>query len=323
MRLSSVSLWRFVPLLYIASRSMIERTCLCSVYSLSSLCLQTHSCVRLESGWNPSGLVPVGAIAFAARRIRNSQDQSRAAANHQRFPPYVSPPPLRPRVGQAGPLVPQGLRIPTLCHQPPTARNQTPNGSTGGLSQRPIGCGCESRSKPSAPISTVSTPTTSTGLSETTRQTPRASTGWTVSFPSGTRLTGLAATALRTLKEGRWSAETASSLTNDEFFDLLGIPELTNAQAAHAKGLPGLLIEKRDGCNVWKPENFQQDDPRHGWTWDDCWCDAVALLGNDAAVQEYIEQKQEKPAEYKSPTNHNGPTDLFGNPLPPKQGKLF
>ena len=77
-------------------------------------------------------------------------------------------------------------------------------------------------------------------------------------LPFRERLTGLAAAAFRALKEGKWSAETAASLSNDEFFDLLGIPELTNAQAAHAKGLPGPLIEKRDGCHVWKPENFPE-----------------------------------------------------------------
>ena len=57
-------------------------------------------------------------------------------------------------------------------------------------------------------------------------------------LPFRERLTGLAAAAFRALKEGKWSAESAASLTNDEFFDLLGIPELTNAQAAHAKGCP-------------------------------------------------------------------------------------
>ena len=100
-------------------------------------------------------------------------------------------------------------------------------------------------------------------------------------LPFRERLTGLAAAAFRALKEGKWLAETAASLSNDEFFDLLGIPELTNAQAAHTKGLPGPLITKRDGCHVWKPENFPEDDPRHGWTWDDCWNDAVALLGSE------------------------------------------
>jgi hypothetical protein len=104
------------------------------------------------------------------------------------------------------------------------------------------------------------------------------------------RLTGLAA-AFRALKEGKWSAETADSLSNDEFFDILGIPELTDAQVAHAKGLPGPLIEKRDGCHVWRPETFPADDPRHGWTWDDCWNDAVALLGSEEAVHRYVEEK--------------------------------
>ena len=44
------------------------------------------------------------------------------------------------------------------------------------------------------------------------------------------------------VKEGKWSAETAAKLSNDEFFDILGIPELTNAEAAQTKGLPGPLI---------------------------------------------------------------------------------
>jgi hypothetical protein len=107
-------------------------------------------------------------------------------------------------------------------------------------------------------------------------------------LPFRERLTGLAAAAFRSLKDGKWSAESAADLSNDEFFDLLGIPELTNAEAAEARGLPGPLILKRGGCHVWKPENFPVDDPRHGWTWDDCWNDAVALLGGEDAVRKYI-----------------------------------
>jgi hypothetical protein len=110
-------------------------------------------------------------------------------------------------------------------------------------------------------------------------------------LPFRERLTGLASAAFRALKDGKWSAESAAKLTNDEFFDILGIPELTNADAAKAKGLPSPLILKRDGCHVWKPENFPVDDPRHGWTWDDCWKDAVALLGSEEAVRKYIEEK--------------------------------
>ncbi|OHB85070.1 MAG: hypothetical protein A2V98_24090 [Planctomycetes bacterium RBG_16_64_12] len=108
-------------------------------------------------------------------------------------------------------------------------------------------------------------------------------------LPFRERLTGLAAAAFRALKEGKWSAESAADLSDDEFFDLLGIPELTNTEAAKAKGLPGPLILKRDGCHVWKPENFPEDDPRHGWTWDDCRKDAVALLGSEEAVRKYVE----------------------------------
>jgi hypothetical protein len=108
-------------------------------------------------------------------------------------------------------------------------------------------------------------------------------------LPFRERLTGLAAAAFRALKDGRWSAESADSLSNDEFFEIVGIPELTNPQAARSMGLPGPLIEKRDGCHVWKPENFPEDDPRHGWTWDDCWNDALALLGSEQSVRDYIE----------------------------------
>jgi len=140
-------------------------------------------------------------------------------------------------------------------------------------------------------------------------------------LPFRERLTGLAAASFRALKEGKWLAETAASLSNDEFFEILGIPELTNAQAAHAKGLPGPLIAKRDGCHVWKPENFSEDDPRHGWTWDDCWQDAVALLGSEEAVQEYLRCPQGNKEEVLEDTE---PKDLFGNPIPlnPKQRKL-
>ena len=126
-------------------------------------------------------------------------------------------------------------------------------------------------------------------------------------LPFRERLTGLAAAAFRALKEGKWvvgsewcveknpsdtthQPPSTTHLSNDEFFEILGIPELTSAEAARAKGLPGPLIEKRQGCHVWKPENFPADDPRHGWTWDDCWNDAVALLGSEEAVRRYIEE---------------------------------
>ena len=131
-------------------------------------------------------------------------------------------------------------------------------------------------------------------------------------LPFRERLTGLAGAAFRSLKEGKWSAESAAALSNDEFFDLLGIPELTNAKAAKAKGLPDPLILKRDGCHVWKPESFPRDDARHGWTWDHCWQDAVTLLGSEEAVREYIEGKPDEPEE----PEYTGPRDLFGDPIP-------
>jgi hypothetical protein len=136
-------------------------------------------------------------------------------------------------------------------------------------------------------------------------------------LPFRERLTGLAATAFRALKAGKWSAESAAKLNNEEFFEIIGIPEMTTG--------PEPLIRKRDGCHRWKPEEFAKDDPRHGWTWDHCWQDAVALLGTEKAVREYVEGKQEQATE--EPDNEesgkDGPTDLFGQPLPPKQRKLF
>ncbi|MBI3466443.1 MAG: hypothetical protein HY000_25805 [Planctomycetes bacterium] len=108
-------------------------------------------------------------------------------------------------------------------------------------------------------------------------------------LPYRERLTALSAAAFRALKEGKWSAESAANLSNDEFFEIVGIPELTSPEAAKAKGLPGPLILKRNGCHVWKPENFPAADPRHGWTWDHCWQDAIALLGSEDAVKKYVE----------------------------------
>jgi hypothetical protein len=108
-------------------------------------------------------------------------------------------------------------------------------------------------------------------------------------LPFRERLTGLSGAAFRALKEGLWSAESAANLSNDEFFEILGIPELTDAEAAKAKGLPGPLILRRGGCHIWKPEDFPPDDPRYGWTWDDCWRDAVSLLGSEGAVCEAVQ----------------------------------
>ena len=128
-------------------------------------------------------------------------------------------------------------------------------------------------------------------------------------LPFRERLTGLAAAAFRALKKGKWSAESTAKLSNDEFFEIIGIPELTTG--------PDPLIRKRTGCHVWKPEAFGPADPRHGWTWDHCWQDAVALLGSEEAVQKYIEGKPDKPeaGSEDDPVN-NGPKDLFGNPIP-------
>jgi hypothetical protein len=134
------------------------------------------------------------------------------------------------------------------------------------------------------------------------------------------RLTGLASAAFRALKDGKWSAESAAGISNDQFFEILGIPELTNPKAAAAKGLPGPLIEKRDGCHVWKPESFPVGDPRHGWTWDHCWQDAVALLGSEDAVRRYVEGEAQSPD--PAPAD-DGPFTLQNKPPKPQQARLF
>jgi hypothetical protein len=129
-------------------------------------------------------------------------------------------------------------------------------------------------------------------------------------LPFRERLTGLAAAAFRALKEGKWSAESAATLNNDEFFEIISIPDMTTG--------PDPLIRKRDGCHRWKPEEFGKDDPRHGWTWEHCWQDAVALLGSEEAVRKYIEgdSTTDNEGEDEPASDHAGPKDLFGNPIP-------
>ena len=137
-------------------------------------------------------------------------------------------------------------------------------------------------------------------------------------LPYRERLTGLAAAAFRALKEGQWSADSAASLSNDAFFALLGIPELTSAPAAQAKGLSHPLIQNRPGCHRWEPEHFAADDPRHGWTWEHCHADAAALLGSEQAVAEYVAGKQEQTG---AKTAEEEEFNLRGEPA--KQLKLF
>lgn len=119
-------------------------------------------------------------------------------------------------------------------------------------------------------------------------------------LPYAERLTGLAANAFRKLKEGKWSADSVGELSNDEFFELLGIPELTNEQAAQTKGQNQPLIMKRNGCHSWKPELFAESDPRHGWTWEHCKQDAIALLGSEKELEKYL--KDEPTASIPTPT---------------------
>lgn len=141
-------------------------------------------------------------------------------------------------------------------------------------------------------------------------------------LPYRERLTGLAAAAFRALKDGKWSAESAAKLSNDDFFEVIGIPEMTSVKAAKALNLPEPLIYKRKGCHTWEPEKFQPTDPRYGWTWDDCWKDAVALLGSEQAVKEYIEGKAQADVhEEKSPPFESKKFKLRADDS--RQGRLF
>jgi len=144
-------------------------------------------------------------------------------------------------------------------------------------------------------------------------------------LPFRERLTGLAAAAFRALKDGKWSAESAATLSNDEFFDILGIPELTSVEAAQAKGLPGPLILKRDGCHEWHPERFPESDPRHGWTWEHCRQDAIALLGSEEALEQYLAAETTPPptAEGSHGESDDEPFQLKSDPPKPRQKKLL
>jgi hypothetical protein len=130
------------------------------------------------------------------------------------------------------------------------------------------------------------------------------------------RLTGLAAAAFRALKAGKWSAESAGGMSNDEFFAAIGIPEMTNPEAARRadkttcpEGKP--LILKREGCHHWKPEEFGPDDPRKGWTWTDCHKDAVTLLGSEDAVRKYVGPSSQVVENTRPSPSHRPQPGLF------------
>ncbi len=67
--------------------------------------------------------------------------------------------------------------------------------------------------------------------------------------------------------------------------------------------------------SIPKPEDFTEDDPRYGWTWDHCYQDAVALLGSEEAVEQYINAPKEKTAEEEPFQLRGGKDD--------EQGTLF
>ena len=205
-------------------------------------------------------------------------------------------------------FAPEWLRLKHLY--PDLARR---NGSTGGPSPRPTGCGCGSRSTPSVPTSTAWSRTTSTGSCGTIRPTPRASTGWIASCPSGNGSPAWLPPPSVRLKEGKWSAESAAKLSNDEFFEIIGIPEMTTGASEpadpQARRLPPL--EARRVRHRRSPPRLDLGRLLE---------DAVALLGSEEAVREYVEGKKEQATEEPS---QDGATDLFGQRLPPKQKRLF
>jgi hypothetical protein len=134
------------------------------------------------------------------------------------------------------------------------------------------------------------------------------------------RLTALSAIAFRKLNDGKWSATTAAELSDDDFFEMLGLPEITNELAATAKGLSGPLIQKRGGCHSWHPEKFAHDDPRYGWTWEHCREDAIALLGSEQAVDDYIAQAIGKPdSQANDPEDGEQPFQLVAEPAVKKK----
>ncbi len=110
-------------------------------------------------------------------------------------------------------------------------------------------------------------------------------------LPFRERLTGLAAAAFRALKAGKWSVDGAANLSNQEFFEAIGVPKMVQGSPPKASGVEG-LIGKRYGCHAWRPQEFAESDPRHGWTWKDCQADARVFLGSQDAVEEYVSEKR-------------------------------
>ncbi len=79
-------------------------------------------------------------------------------------------------------------------------------------------------------------------------------------------------------------------------------------------------IEDEPLLGVWNSATFPEDDRRHGWTSDDCWNDAVVLLGSEDAVREYVAGK---PEEAQQSGEDEKPFQLR-NDLPRlRQGRLF
>ena len=132
------------------------------------------------------------------------------------------------------------------------------------------------------------------------------------------------------LKDGKWSAESAAKLSNDEFFEIIGIPELTSEKAAKPWAFRAADLQAEGLPQVGTREVHQRRPPPR-LDLGRLQKDAVALLGSEEAVQAYIEGKIDPPEGGEvggsSPSGNNGggSTDLFGNPVheKPRQQRLF
>jgi hypothetical protein len=126
-------------------------------------------------------------------------------------------------------------------------------------------------------------------------------------LPFRERLTGLSAAAFRALKEGKRQPlpeGRGSEMSNDEFFEILGIPEMTTGNEP--------LIRKRGGCQHWKPEEFGPDDPRYGWTWEHSRQDAALLEEITTKNTNNTKKEEKEEKEGKKNTNEGGPSLFDG-----------
>lgn len=125
-----------------------------------------------------------------------------------------------------------------------------------------------------------------------------------------------------TLKRGMWNHERfcagarsiREAVVRERLYEMdCGLPVLQVPEAdilAHGTA-DRPLIYNRDGCHRWQPELFAEDDPRHGYTWQDCHNDAVALLGSEEVVRAYVESGAMPGAAGPQKRSRNAPNDML------------